>query len=290
MPAVSPEVFHSQWDNVFLNPALPATIEYVDDAEQNYSLSMHYSDLDRGVALPGTQALVKGSGMASAPTSVSPLVMVRRKSGEPERKIEITVNSFNQITYDPVTGPLGPPVAYFPSTVMYADSDNVLWFSQLSVANNEGGVVDAMRRIFPQITNLMILSLFGSQRMFAETAGKKLPLALVSAGMHKVLSLALALISYKKGLVVLDEMENGIFHERYADVWSLMHHLAVQYDTQVFVSSHSLECLEALIPVIKDHEPDFALFRTSNTASGPNIERVAGSALRAALEGRGEVR
>ncbi len=113
---------------------------------------------------------------------------------------------------------------------------------------------------------------------------KKLPIGLVSSGIHKVLTLILASLTYKMGVVLIDEFENGIFYRRYTDLWQLMHRLAIERGNQVFVSSHSLECLRAALPVVRDQPTDFTLIRMENTIDGTVVKTFSGAEFAAALE------
>lgn len=294
-PAFTSESFRAQWDNLFHNYDTKENVKIEYDIEDSvlktvktYSLSLHYGDVG-----PGQTQLIQppaiNTGLA---TTITPFVLSRQKGGgEPQN---ITVNaSGNQITHEAISDPLGLDSAYFTASGPYAETDNVTWFSDLSKAGEEQDLINSLRGIFPNIHDLNVLSFNGTSGIYATTeSGKKIPLSLVSAGIHKLLSIMLGLWSYQNSVIVIDEIENGLFYERYADMWRLMYDIATRRNNQVFVSTHSLECLQSMAGILSDHDEDFCLLRPSrfSPTDSRDIEYVSGASLLAALAQSGEVR
>lgn len=72
-----------------------------------------------------------------------------------------------------------------------------------------------------------------------------LPLGSLGNGMVHVLSIALALVNAKSGLLLVDEIENGIHYTVHHELWMLIFRLARQLNVQVFATTHSWDCIEA---------------------------------------------
>ena len=119
---------------------------------------------------------------------------------------------------------------------------------------------------------------------------QKLPVSLVSGGMNRLLSFILAVITYEKGVVLIDEVENGIFYDQFTRLWETLIGLARQHDTQLFVTTHSLECLKAAVPLMKEAPGDFCLLRTDKKNMQSHIQIFDGAKIEAALNSGGEVR
>jgi hypothetical protein len=66
--------------------------------------------------------------------------------------------------------------------------------------------------------------------------------------------------------------------------------LAKHHDTQLFISSHSRECLQEAIPVISEAPEDFTLLRVRRDKAQSTVQYFGGEQLEAALEKNGEVR
>ncbi len=64
-------------------------------------------------------------------------------------------------------------------------------------------------------------------------------------GMLRILSIALSLSQSQNGIVLIDEVENGLHFSVQEDVWRLIFRTARRLNVQVFVTTHSDECLAA---------------------------------------------
>jgi AAA15 family ATPase/GTPase len=61
------------------------------------------------------------------------------------------------------------------------------------------------------------------------------------------------------GVVLVDEVENGIHHSAMAKVWRAIDKVSTQLNTQVFATTHSFECVSAAHESLC--EDDFRLHR-----------------------------
>jgi AAA15 family ATPase/GTPase len=57
------------------------------------------------------------------------------------------------------------------------------------------------------------------------------------------------LINNKHKILLIDEIENGIHHTSQREFWRVLFRLAVELDTQIFATTHSLEMLQAFADV-----------------------------------------
>lgn len=57
--------------------------------------------------------------------------------------------------------------------------------------------------------------------------------------------IVLAAATVPGGLVLVDEIENGLHHSVLPDVWRVVGKTAEAFDVQVFATTHSFECVEA---------------------------------------------
>lgn len=53
------------------------------------------------------------------------------------------------------------------------------------------------------------------------------------------------MLSFQNGVVLIDEIENGLHHSVLAKVWEGIFQWAIKYNVQVFASTHSIECIHA---------------------------------------------
>ena len=64
-------------------------------------------------------------------------------------------------------------------------------------------------------------------------------------GMNRILAILLALVSAKDGVLLVDEIENGLHYSVQPDLWRLILHVAERANVQVFATTHSWDCIEA---------------------------------------------
>ena len=88
-------------------------------------------------------------------------------------------------------------------------------------------------------------------------------------GMSRILSLALAIATVPGGIVLVDEIENGIHHSVMEKVWRAIGAFARNYDVQLFATTHSYECIGAAYRAFEsDEEDELRLFRIQRNGDG----------------------
>jgi AAA15 family ATPase/GTPase len=128
--------------------------------------------------------------------------------------------------------------------------------------------------------------------VFAQLKGKnrKIPVPLISDGVNRLMGICLGLATFKDGIVLIDQIEDGFHHKLLPSIWNSIYSLAIKFNVQLFVTSHSAECIRAMIQIVKGHESDFALLRAVRKESGSTINVQDGKYLELALEQDFEVR
>ena len=86
--------------------------------------------------------------------------------------------------------------------------------------------------------------------------GTLLPLALMGDGINHLLDLALGFLPARDGIVLIDEIENGIHHSRLETVWKSLDRLSREFNVQVFATTHSYECIVAANNAFTELESD----------------------------------
>ncbi|MEG5053576.1 MULTISPECIES: AAA family ATPase [unclassified Microcoleus] len=78
---------------------------------------------------------------------------------------------------------------------------------------------------------------------------KRLPLSLFGDAINRVAEIILKLVNSEHKILLIDEIENGIHHTSQREFWRVLFRLAVEMDTQIFATTHSLEMLQAFADV-----------------------------------------
>lgn len=164
--------------------------------------------------------------------------------------------------------------------------------SELSKESETAPIVDALRSEFPFLRDLSLELDGWSTSVFASVEGskRKFPAALVSDGFNKLLSILLSIASASKGTLLIDQIEDSFYYKKLPSIWRVICRFAVEKDVQIFATTHSRECLEALLPIIEKNENDFALLRASKMNGASRIMVSDGRHFGSALSQEFEVR
>jgi AAA15 family ATPase/GTPase len=189
--------------------------------------------------------------------------------------------------------------AYFPA-IWYspgsgeAPDENAKRFSELD-KSGDGKlelVKAALYKEFPFVKGLSIQYHAGIPMMFAEVDKRshKMPVSLLSDGISRLMGICTSLAYFAGGMVLIDQFEDGFYYELLPSIWNSIYELAIEFKVQLFISTHSKECMDAMLPTMRHHENDFRLLRTFRTNTGCDIKSLSGTYLESALEQEFEVR
>ena len=124
-----------------------------------------------------------------------------------------------------------------------------LW-DRAVLQDEEEEVVSALQVIESNITSVRMIG--GEARYrpkkepYVRVGGlsRYVPLASFGDGVNRMLTLILALLDARKGLLLIDEFENGLHHTAQLEVWRMIFRLAQRHSVQVFATTHSWDAVE----------------------------------------------
>ncbi|BCL82018.1 ATP-binding protein [Ktedonobacteria bacterium brp13] len=124
-----------------------------------------------------------------------------------------------------------------------------LW-DQIALTDHEREVLNALKIIAPGVEAISIVGDPQSVRArytIVKVAGirEPLPIRSLGDGMQRVLGIALALVNAENGILLIDEVENGLHYSAHADIWKLIFHIAHKLNIQVFATTHSWDSVVA---------------------------------------------
>lgn len=98
-----------------------------------------------------------------------------------------------------------------------------------------------------------------------------LPLAIFGEGTIKLFRLLMEIIEWSHQRLMIDEIETGMHHSRMIPFWQAVLNTAYSQDTQLFATTHSLECLQKLHEVLEKPENEHlrekvCIIKLANTA------------------------
>ena len=184
------------------------------------------------------------------------------------------------------------PAYFFSSAGPSNPAENADRFSDLSKKGKEKAIIEELRNQFPYMDDVSIQTRAGTAMLYASIKDipEKMPLGLVSSGISKLVSLMLGFADKPQAIVLVDEIENGFYYDTLPTLWSALLRFCKEYNAQLFASTHSQECLNALLPTIKDNEEAFLLIRTYKENGRCLAETFSGRKLESAISQNIDVR
>lgn len=227
-----------------------------------------------------------GESIASAPVS-----FVWRDSVGREYRL-IPQIAAGQAIQMPDTGEDLPDFFHFAANQTVSSIETAGRFSDLSTRGQHQHFVDVFTREYPWVEEINIEVAAGAPALYAKVKGTKtkVPLANISGGINKCVSVMLAMASRKKSIVLVDEIENGIFYKHHTAIWRGLITFMRENQSQLFVTTHSQECLNALVMAAGEQVDDISLWRVERSDDGPSISQFTGEELQAGIEYGSEIR
>jgi len=183
-----------------------------------------------------------------------------------------------------------PDFFYFSANQTISAEENAARFSELGFEGARAEFIEFFTAEYPWIADLSIEVVAGSPTLYATLRGSKdrLPLAIVSGGVNRIFGIMLAVASHRKGVVLVDEIENNTYFKHQPAIWRGLSSLARQTETQLFVTTHNEEWLEAVFG--ENDVEDVALWRLERKDNGPRLRQFSGKQISVAVRSSGEVR
>lgn len=283
-----PEVDAAVWRDLFYDFNLDNKIKISIKGSDVYNRNLTIS-YDR------TQVFAQGNS-AAIPVFPSPIRFTysRPSIAKKQRHTEWTVQgNFFGGNYQ-FSGMESQPTncAFFSTTMNFTNQENADRYSEVSRRDEEQEIFRIISNEFGFISGLEVLTSGGLPTLYVKLPfhKDKRPLSTVSTGVSKFISLALAISAMNGGVVFIDEIENGFYYDRYESIWGSLISIAKSHNVQIFVTTHNLECLEALNRATVKMQDDVTFIRSTMDDHGAiSLEQFRGATVFGAME-IGEIR
>ena len=163
-----------------------------------------------------------------------------------------------------------PSVSYLGSRVWPTPAEDAKSFGELDKTGRAELAVEFLRVIEPRLRSLSVIPEAGEPLIHGDVAlGRKIPVVFMGDGVSRLLSILLAMVRSRDGLVLIDEFENGFHYSVQADVWKAAAEAARELQCQLIATTHSYEFLRhACEAVAGGVARDFRYVRLDQTHEG----------------------
>ena len=167
-------------------------------------------------------------------------------------------------------------------------------YSDLVREGHKENLRSAINLILPRIEAIEILTdeTGKSYLSVSTSAGRQLPLQALGGGFFRLFRLYLNFCAARSGMVLIDEIENGIHYSVLRELWDRVRVWMREWSVQFVATTHSDECIKAAMEAFADEPDELAIHKlyTENESGNVKAATFTGEALQGARNLNLEVR
>lgn len=133
--------------------------------------------------------------------------------------------------------------------------------SEFALNPEEGLVLEILRLLEPRVEGIAAAPTVGQHPnmrdnrsgIYVKLKGQRarVPIGSIGEGMWRLLGLAISLVRARGTILLVDEIDIGLHYSVQPDMWRMVKQTAEQLDVQVFATTHSRDCIEALAKIVR---------------------------------------
>lgn len=163
--------------------------------------------------------------------------------------------------------------------------------SELDISNRLSMIIDLLKIIEPRVKGVSLAQVSNLGEIYIDIGlPRKMPIKMMGDGMTHLLSIFLAMASNVHGVLLIDEIENGLYYETMPNVWKGIKKASEVFDCQIIATTHSYECLKSIYESFDEENDDFSYVRLERREKGIHAEVYNQKDLEWAFENNLEVR
>ncbi len=166
--------------------------------------------------------------------------------------------------------PLQPKCAFLQANGFSPLEISRLW-DNITLGDSEEDVLAALQLVEPGIERINLVGSYPNARAKERIAMVKrkglrspLPLRSLGEGVNRIFGISLALANAKDGLLLVDEIENGLHYSIHQEAWRFILDVAHKLNVQVFAATHSWDCVTAFQRAAQASQQDGLVIRLEN--------------------------
>jgi hypothetical protein len=220
---------------------------------------------------------------------------VMYSSGNQKPRVYYIVLTPRLLQGGPIIFP-NPPAPAYTAVIMGSRSrtlrEDVERFGKLDVEKRTKFLLSTLQVIAPELADLRVIVEGGLPLIHGDIGGPRfVPLPLMGEGMTKLASIALTIADTRNGVVLIDEVENGIHYSIMKNVWRVIAEASKDFNVQVFATTHSRECILAAHEAMQESgDYDFRLHRLERVKKTVKAVTLGRADLSSIIESGFEVR
>lgn len=141
--------------------------------------------------------------------------------------------------------------------------DIVRMWDKIDLTPKRSKVIKALQIIEPNLTGIKFVEQNRRRDRAAKASinGEIVPFKSMGDGINRILYIILSMVNAQDGYLLIDEFENGLHYSVQERVWEVIFTLAESLNVQVFVTTHSSDCIKAFGSQWKGDEKSATTYR-----------------------------
>lgn len=286
---VDPDVI---WAPFFYNYDLKKTISIatVDDFKQEGSLSLKYIP-----EYTSQTPLFQGNiaHLNNQTTTISKALQIKHVYNNLEdEKSNILIDARGMgMVKEKDNGNMNISAVFFPSRQRF-DNDDADRLGKVDLKQSQEDVIGILRIFEPTLKRLISIKLGLHIVIHAELGNNKIvPVGLLGDGFCRALSIILAIATNPNGIVMVDEIENGIHYSMLESVWESLYIALKIFNSQIIATTHSYELIKSAVKQsFESNFTELSYVRLSKKEENTDIFQFSNDEIADALMSELEVR
>jgi hypothetical protein len=130
--------------------------------------------------------------------------------------------------------------------------------------------------------------------LFLSDSAGSISLPMMGEGAIKLFRILAEVIVWKGQRLMIDEIDTGFHHSRMRPFWKTLLSAARRHETQIFATTHNLECIQHLLRTLQEDLPEFQehvrVIRLARVRSGIKAYTYPYAEFESAIENENELR
>lgn len=180
----------------------------------------------------------------------------------------------------------------FISSNITIEREIAIYYGKLVNLNKEDFLNDSLR-IFDE--NIIALKQIVTERdvvlkLLLKNRTAPVLLSSLGEGINRYIAILCAIWASQDGYLFIDEIENGIHYTNYSKLWQIIFEASEMANCQIFITTHSKECIEAFNQINNADGGAYFEFYRSNKTNQINVKQRDKEQLDYSLSHNGEFR
>lgn len=166
------------------------------------------------------------------------------------------MNNNNVIVFQP-NKEISYPISSFENKFYYKLPTYIAqipeWISQIGLETEKKNLLlKALQKFDQDIIDIVTVLENGMSSVYVKFKSKDVvPINYMGDGINKAVSILLCILNYPKGILLIDEVENGLYFKLYEEIMPIVIETALEVNCQIIMTTHNKEIISTTAKIME---------------------------------------